>query len=101
MTDTPATVALYSVGLLGGSIGLALKASGFKGRIIGLSSPSAITTAMDLGCIDEGYSYDELENVLRTVDCLFLCSPIRVIVETIQRQDPQQATPTPEGNNIL
>jgi prephenate dehydrogenase len=85
MTDAPATVALYSVGLLGGSIGLALKASGFKGRIIGLSSPSAITTALDLGCIDEGYSYDEVEKVMPTVDCLFLCSPIRVIVETIQR----------------
>jgi prephenate dehydrogenase len=85
MTDTPGTVALYSVGLLGGSIGLALKASGFKGRIVGLSSPAAIETALSLGCIDEGYHYGELDRIVRTTDCLFLCSPIHVIIETIGR----------------
>ena len=40
---------------------------------------------MELGCIDEGYSYDALETVMRTTDCLFLCSPIHVIIETIGR----------------
>ena len=38
MTLRADTVVIYSVGLLGGSLGLALKASGFGGRIIGLSS---------------------------------------------------------------
>jgi prephenate dehydrogenase len=85
MTYNPATVALYSVGLLGGSIGLALKASGYKGRIIGLSSPAAVTTALQLGCIDEGYPYDALAVVMQSTDCLFLCSPIGVIMDTLGR----------------
>lgn len=85
MTSDPRSIVLYSVGLLGGSIGLALKASGYKGRIIGLSSPGAIATALQHGCIDEGHPYDELGSVMQNADCLFLCSPILAIMETIER----------------
>jgi prephenate dehydrogenase len=85
MTYDPKTIVLYSVGLLGGSIGCALKASGYKGRIIGLSSPGAIRSALQLGCIDEGHPYDALDVVMRSADCLFLCSPISVIMGTIKR----------------
>jgi prephenate dehydrogenase len=85
MTYNPGTITLYSVGLLGGSIGLALKASDYKGRIIGLSSPATLKTALQLGCIDEGYSYEELGAVMERTDCLFLCSPIHLIMETIER----------------
>jgi prephenate dehydrogenase len=81
----PKTITIYSVGLLGGSLGLALKTSGYKGRIIGLSSPSAIKTALELGCIDEGYSYDALADVVKRTDCLFLCSPINAIISTIEK----------------
>jgi prephenate dehydrogenase len=85
MTYNPGTITLYSVGLLGGSIGLALKASGYKGRIIGLSSPAALKAALALGCIDEGFPYEALDTVIKRTDCLFLCSPIHVIIETIER----------------
>jgi prephenate dehydrogenase len=85
MNYKPKAIALYSVGLLGGSIGLALKASGYDGRIIGLSSPAALKVALQLGCIDEGHPYEALESVMQAADCLFLCSPIHVIIETIER----------------
>jgi len=85
MTFSPKVITIYSVGLLGGSLGLALRASGYAGRIIGLSSPAAIQTALSLKCIDEGYGYDELEAVMKRTDCLFLCSPIFAIMETIKR----------------
>ncbi len=81
----PKTIALYSVGLLGGSIGLALKESGYKGTIIGLSSPNSLKVATSLGCIDEGYSYDELSTIIDRVDVIFLCSPIIAIKETLQK----------------
>ncbi len=81
----PKTVTIYGVGLLGGSIGLALRASGFKGRITGLSSSTAITTALELGCIDEGYGYDSLDTLVKPTDCLFLCSPIHAIISVIER----------------
>jgi len=81
----PKTIAIYSVGLLGGSIGLGLMKSGFTGRIIGLSSLPNIEKALALGCIDEGYPYDQLANVIEKCDILFLCSPITVILETIEK----------------
>jgi prephenate dehydrogenase len=84
MTFNPKTITIYSVGLLGGSIGLALKNSGFKGRIIGLSSPEKIAVALKLGCIDEGFTYDKLSETASRTDALVLCSPISVIIKTIQ-----------------
>lgn len=83
MTFNPKTVTLYSVGLLGGSIGLALKNSGFKGRIIGLSSPEKLSIALKRGCIDEGFPYSKLGEAISRTDLLILCSPISVIMKTI------------------
>jgi prephenate dehydrogenase len=83
MPFTPKTITLYSVGLLGGSIGLALRNSGYEGRIIGLSSPAKLPIALELGCIDEGYPYDLLPDVIGATDLLILCSPIRIILKTM------------------
>jgi prephenate dehydrogenase len=83
MPYSPDSIAIYSVGLLGGSIGAGLKASGYKGCIIGLSSKASIKTALDLGCIDEGFGYESIQDVVNRVNCVFLCSPINVIMRTI------------------
>jgi prephenate dehydrogenase len=84
MEFIPNTIAIYSVGLLGGSLGLALKQSGYKGTIIGLSSSAAIKDALAFGCIDEGYGYDKLGEIVKRCDLLFLCSPINTIIDTIR-----------------
>ncbi|MBD3392870.1 MAG: prephenate dehydrogenase/arogenate dehydrogenase family protein [Chitinivibrionales bacterium] len=81
----PRTIVIHSVGLLGGSLGLALKASGFDGTIIGLSSPAAIQTAKNLGCIDEGYGYDALSDAVARADAVFICSPILAIIECLEK----------------
>jgi prephenate dehydrogenase len=82
---TPRTIVISSVGLLGGSLGLSLKSSGFSGTIIGLSSPANIETAKSLGCIDEGYGYDRLADVIAGADALFICSPILAIIDCIEK----------------
>ncbi len=79
------TIVIYSVGLLGGSLGLGLKESGFTGKIVGLSSLPNIETALSFGCIDEGYPYDQLGNVIKHCDIIFLCSPITVILDTLHK----------------
>jgi prephenate dehydrogenase len=94
MAFTPKTVTLYSVGLLGGSIGLALKHSGFSGRIIGLSSPAKLPLAIKLGCIDEGYPYEFLGQIIGRTDLLVLCSPISVIMRAIETL---ATLPLPQG----
>jgi prephenate dehydrogenase len=78
-------VAIYSVGLIGGSIGAGLKKAGFGGKVIGLSSERAVKTSLELGLIDEGYQYGDLPDVIRRVDLLILCSPILAIVDIIKR----------------
>ena len=48
------TVAIYGVGLIGGSFALALREAGYAGRIVGVSSPATIARAIALCAIDEG-----------------------------------------------
>lgn len=80
----PDVIAIHGVGLLGGSLGLAFKESGFSGKIIGFSSPRSLETALSLRCIDEGRPYDALAECIGDVDVVFLCSPISVIMETLR-----------------
>lgn len=78
------TVVIAGVGLIGGSFGLALKSAGFRGRILGVSSPQTIEKALRRGAIDEGAS---LEDAAPRADLIYLAGPIRAILETIPRLD--------------
>jgi len=75
------TVAIYGVGLIGGSFALALRKAGFGGRIVGVSSPATIARALELGVIDEGAPPLEAAG---TADVVLLAQPIRAIIETIR-----------------
>lgn len=83
----PKNAVIFSVGLLGASIGAGLKKSGFDGKIFGISGKKNLNDAISVGAIDEGLSYEEFfenkNNVLSGCDLLFLCSPIENIKETI------------------
>lgn len=76
------TIAIAGVGLIGGSFGLALRKAGFRGRILGISSPATIARAMEVRAIDQGVS---LEDGLQSADVLYLAQPIGVILETLER----------------
>ena len=79
------TVAIFGVGLIGGSVALALRAAGFGGRILGVSSPRTIECALELGVIDGGCA---LEEACATADLIFLAQPIGVILETLPKLNP-------------
>lgn len=50
----PAAVVIVGTGLLGGSIGLALRAAGYRGRRIGVGRRmSTLDTARERGCVDQ------------------------------------------------
>ena len=77
-------VVLYSVGLLGSSFGLGLRQSGFKGEIIGVSSPNGVAGAVEVGAIDYGVGYGDAREVIESCDMLILCSPIDGITTAIR-----------------
>lgn len=76
------TVAIVGVGLIGGSFGLAIKAAGFPGRVLGVSSPRAIEEALRVGAIDAGATLDEAAS---EADLLYLSQPISGILDTLPK----------------
>jgi prephenate dehydrogenase len=75
------TLAIVGVGLIGGSLGLALRAAGFKGKILGVSSDRTIAAARKRGAIDEGVN---LETAAGSADVIYLAQPISRILVTLE-----------------
>jgi prephenate dehydrogenase len=78
------TVAIVGVGLIGGSFALALRASGFKGRIVGVSSAEAVRVAIERGVIDEALP---LADAARIADLIYLARPIEGILSVLGEID--------------
>jgi prephenate dehydrogenase len=74
------TVAIVGVGLIGASFGLALRATGFEGEIIGVSSQPAIDQALAAGAIS---SPAGLEDACRNADLIYLSQTVDRIVDTL------------------
>ncbi len=78
------TVAIFGVGLIGGSFALALRKAGFDGRILGVSSPETLNRALDQGVIDEGSAVPE---AAQRADLLYLAQPISRILALLPELD--------------
>ena len=74
------TIAIFGVGLIGGSFALALRKAGFTGRILGVSSPDTIRRALELNVIDAGVPAEE---GARAADLIYLSQPILRIIESL------------------
>ncbi|MFA7235445.1 MAG: prephenate dehydrogenase [Phycisphaeraceae bacterium] len=71
-------------GLLGGSIGLALREQGFAGKIVGFSRrPATIQTALDRHCIDEATA--DLPAAAAASDLIVLATPVQTLCKLIQQ----------------
>ena len=92
------TVTIVGVGLIGGSFGLALRAAGFQGRILGVSSPRTIEAALGKGAIERGAP---LEEALPESDLIYLAQPISRILELlpeVRKLAPPHALVTDAGS---
>ncbi len=78
------TVAIFGVGLIGGSFALALRKAGFNGRIIGVSSDETIRAALDAGVIDEALPPRQAAGL---ADLLYLSQPIHKIADCLEELD--------------
>ncbi len=68
-------VTVIGPGLIGGSIGLGLRAAGFAGTIIGCArNQTTLDAALQRGCIDHGTS--NLAEACREAELIVLCTPV-------------------------
>lgn len=81
------TVAIFGVGLIGGSFGLALRSAGFDGEILGVSSPNTIAKAIERGAIDRGVTAEE---ACSRADLIYLSQPIGRIMDTLRHLRPKE-----------
>jgi prephenate dehydrogenase len=76
------TVAIIGVGLIGGSIGLALRTKGLAGRVVGIGrDASRLEEAKRLGAIDVYET--ELSRGVADAEVAVVCTPVTRIVEDI------------------
>ena len=78
------TVAVVGVGLIGGSLCLALRRGGYEGRLLGVSRPEVREEGLRRGVFDEAFGYDDLVEVTRRADLVVLATPIGRILEQLQ-----------------
>lgn len=77
------SVAIVGVGLIGGSIGLALRARKLAGRVIGAGSrPATLETALRLGAITE--IAPDVRQAAAQADMVVVCAPVARIVEQVR-----------------
>jgi prephenate dehydrogenase len=79
-------VVIVGVGLLGGSIGLALKSGKMCGTIAGVGRGRAsIEAALEIGAIDE--VFDDLSDAAAGADLIVVCTPVGSVVGAIAEME--------------
>lgn len=77
-------IGIVGVGLIGGSIALSLKESGYQGRVVGFGrNPERLETARTEGLIDEFAT--EPDPLVKQVSLVVVCTPVDRVVEDVRR----------------
>jgi len=79
-------ITIIGTGLIGGSFGLAIKATGFRGRIVGCDSKQVLAKAKRKHAIDQGTS-DPVE-ACKGSDLVLLATPVGGVIELIAKVAP-------------
>ena len=73
---------IWGVGLIGGSLGLALKRNGFKGKLVGLGrNLERLQVALDLDAVDS-ITTDIQEGIFES-ELIVLCTPVSIVPENV------------------
>lgn len=80
-------VSIIGVGLIGGSIGMALRKRRIAKKVVGIGrDPIKLKKARVLGAIDEGYN--NFEKGLKSAEIVVVATPVGLIPEMIKRAIP-------------
>jgi len=85
-------ITIIGTGLIGGSFGLATKANGFRGKIIGCDKQPVLAKAKRKRAVDRGIS-DPIEACAGS-DLVLLATPVGGIIELIAKLTPHLASNT-------
>ncbi len=78
------TVAIVGVGLIGGSIGMALRARGLAGQVVGVGrEPGRLDEARRLGAIDDATT--DLRQAASGADAVVVCTPVDRVKDDVVR----------------
>jgi len=80
------SIAIIGVGLIGGSLGMALKKEGVNSRISGIDRLNIIKKAITLGAIDTGT--DDLVKGIQGADLIIIATPIGTILKLLAKIAP-------------
>lgn len=75
-------ITIVGTGLIGGSLGLALRQSGFAGKIVGCDKRAVLSIAEACGAIDRGE--DDLEQAIIGSDVIVLATPVGGILTQLE-----------------
>ena len=82
-------ILIVGTGLIGASTGLALRAAGFDGEIIGTGpTERTLTIAQSMGAIDSWTARDADDSTAASADIILLAGPVLSILDWIQRLAP-------------
>jgi prephenate dehydrogenase len=82
-------ILIVGTGLIGASVGLALRAAGFNGEIVGTGpTERTLTIACDRGAIDSWIVREAADAVAATCDVILLAGPVLSILDWMQRLAP-------------
>ena len=79
-------ITIIGTGLIGGSLGLALRKAKFPGRIIGCDREAILEKARNCGAVDAGFS--DPGDAVRGSQVVVLATPVLAIVDLIDRVGP-------------
>ena len=78
-------ITIVGTGLIGGSLGLALKAHGLAKRIVGCDRAEVLKAAQRMGAVDEAVSDTDLAQACAESEVVVLAMPVGAIIATITR----------------
>jgi prephenate dehydrogenase len=82
-------ILIVGTGLIGASAGLALRAAGFDGEIVGTGpTERTLTIAQSMGAIDSWTTRDAADAVAASADIILLAGPVLSILDWMQRLAP-------------
>ena len=79
-------ITIVGTGLIGGSLGLALRQRGFEGTIIGCDKPEVLETAIMRGAIDRGGT--DIKEAVLDSDVVVFATPVGAILSLFEKLAP-------------